>query len=81
MPFLDDTKRLVLMGDWSAILDPKIAKVGRGARRLGRCDSSLVGLMTRHNLVNRFSLDHPGREMWTWIARPLPKYVPTWTEC
>ena len=23
-PFLDDTKRLVLMGDWNAILDPKI---------------------------------------------------------
>ena len=35
-PFLDDTKRLVLMGDWNAILDPKIDKVGRGARRVGR---------------------------------------------
>ena len=32
-PFLDDTKRLVLMGDWNAILDPKIDKVGRGARQ------------------------------------------------
>ena len=30
-PFLDDTKRLVLMGDWNAILDPKIDKVGWGA--------------------------------------------------
>ena len=30
-PFLDDTKRLVLMGDWNAILDPKIDKVGRGS--------------------------------------------------
>ena len=48
-PFLDDTKRLVLMGDWNAILDPKIDKVGRGASRLGRCESSLVGLMTRHD--------------------------------
>ena len=37
MPFLDDSKRLVLMGDWNAILDYKIDKVGRGARRLGRC--------------------------------------------
>ena len=27
-PFLDDSKRLVLMGDWNAILDPKIDKVG-----------------------------------------------------
>ena len=67
--FLDDTKRLVLMGDWNAILDPKIDKVGRGASRLGRCESSLVGLMTRHDLVDRFRLDHPGREMWTWLDR------------
>ena len=35
--FLDDMKRLVLMGDWNAILDPKIDKVWRGARRLRRC--------------------------------------------
>ena len=65
-PFLDDTKRLVLMGDWNAILDPKIDKVGRGASRAGRYDSSLVGFVTRHGLVDRFPLDHPGREMWTW---------------
>ena len=56
-PFLDDTKRLVLMGDWNAIPDPKIDNVGRGASRLGKCESSLVGLMTRHDLVDRFRLD------------------------
>ena len=66
-PFLDDTKRLVLMGDWNAILDPKIDKAGWGASRLGRCESSLVGFVTRHGLVDRFRLDHPGREMWTWL--------------
>ena len=44
-PFLDDTKRLVLMGDWNVILDPKIDKVGRGVSRLGRCENSLVDLM------------------------------------
>ena len=66
-PFLDDRKRLVLMGDWNAILDSKIDKVGRGASKLGRCESSLFGLMTRHDLVDRFRLDHPGREMWTWL--------------
>ena len=65
--FLDDTKRLVLMGDWNAILDPKIDKVGRGASRLGRCESSLVSFMTRHGLVDRFRLDHPGWKMWTWL--------------
>ena len=68
-PFLDDTKRLVLMGDWNAILDPKIDKVGRGANRLGRCESRLVGFVTRHGLVDRFRLDHPGWEMWTCLDR------------
>ena len=66
-PFLDETKRLVLMGDWNAILDPKIHKVGRGASRWGRCESSLAGFMTRHDLVDKFRLDHTGREMWTWL--------------
>ena len=55
------------MGDLNAILDPKIDKVGRGDRMLGRCESSLVGLMTRHDLIDRFRMDHPGREMWTWL--------------
>ena len=50
-PFLDDSKPQGLMSDWNAILDPKIDRVGRGARRLGRCESSLVGLMTRHDLT------------------------------
>ena len=63
-PFLDDKKRLDLMGDWNAILDPKIDKVGRGASRRGRCESSLAGFTTRHDLVDRFRLDHPGWEMW-----------------
>ena len=44
--FLDDTKRLVLMGDWIGILDHRIDKVRRGARRWGRRESSLVDLMT-----------------------------------
>ena len=66
-PFLDDTKQLVLIGDWNAILDPKIDKVRRGASRWRRCDSSLAGLMTSHDLVDGFPLDHPGREMWMWL--------------
>ena len=61
---MDDSKRLVLMDDWNASLDSKIDKFGRGASRLGRCESSLVDLMAHHDLVDRFRLDHPGREMW-----------------
>ena len=66
-PFLDYSKRLILMGDWNAILDPKIDKFGRGARRLGRCENSIVDFMARHDLVDKFRLDHPGKEMWTWL--------------
>ena len=67
------------MGHWNAILDPKIYKVGWGARRLGKCESSLIGLMTRHDLVDRFRLDHPGREMWTWLeSLPSAKVGSYW---
>ena len=73
--FLDDSKRLVLMGDWNAILDLKIDRVGRGARRLGRCESSLIDSMARNGFVDRFRLDHPGREMWTWLDSALSAKV------
>ena len=56
-PFLNDPKWIVLMGDWNTILDPKIDRIIRGARRSGRCKSSLIDFMARHNLVNRFHLD------------------------
>ena len=63
--FLDNLKQIILVGDWNTILDPKIDKVGRRARGSGRCESSLIDFMARHDLVDRFRLDHPGREMWT----------------
>ena len=63
------------MVDWKAILDPKIDKVGRGACRLGRCESSLIDFMARHDLVDRFLLDHTGREMWTWLDSSLSAKV------
>ena len=34
--FLYDTKRIVFMGDWNAILDPKIDRAGKGVRGSGR---------------------------------------------
>ena len=60
-------KRLVLVGDWKAILDPKIDKVRRGVIWMGRCENSLIDLMVRYDLVDSFRLDHPGRKMWTWL--------------
>ena len=70
-PFLDDPKRTVLVGDWNAILDPKIGKGGRGVSGSERCESSLINLMAEFSLIDRFRLDHPGREMWMWL-KDLP---------
>ena len=71
-PFLDDQKRIVLVGDWNVILDHKIDRIGRGARRSGRGENSLIDLMTCHDLVDRFRLDHQGQEMWTWLDSSPP---------
>ena len=46
--------------------DPKIDKGGQGASGSDRCESSLIDLLAKHDLVDRFCLDHPGREMWIW---------------
>ena len=56
MPFLDDSKRLVLMDDWNAILDPKdvdsstSAKVGSYLDRVlvRRADSDFFNSLTFH---------------------------------
>ena len=67
-PFLDDPKQLVLVGDWNAILDPNIDKGRRGANGSGRCESCLIDMLAEFDWVDRFRLDHPGREMWTWLS-------------
>ena len=43
----------------------KIDRAGRGVRGLARCDSGLLDFLTEFDLVDRYRLDHPGREMWT----------------
>ena len=65
--FLDNPKRTVLVSDWNAILEPKIDKGIRGASGSERCESSLIDLMAEFDLIDRFYLDHPGWEMWTWL--------------
>ena len=64
--FLGYQGHLVLMGDWNAILDPSIDRAGRGDRRV---DLSLMNFVERNDLVDRFRLDHPGVEMWTWAHK------------
>ena len=64
--FQDASKRTV--GDWNAILDPKIDRADRGVSGSARCDSSLFHFLTEFDLIDRYHLDHPRREMWTWIG-------------
>ena len=64
-PFLDDSNRLALVADWNVIFEPKIDKARQDASGSDRCESSLIDLVSEHNLVDRFRLDHPGLEMWT----------------
>ena len=66
-PFLDDPKRLVLIGGWNVIFDPKIDKIGWGASSLGKCESRLIDFMARHDLS--------AREMWTWLDSSSPVRV------
>ena len=62
--FLDASKWIVLVGDWNAILDPNLDRASRGASSAARCDNALSDFLTEFELVDRFRLDHPGREMW-----------------
>ena len=66
--FLDASRRTVLVGDWNAILDPNIDRAGWGASSWARCDSGLSDFLTEFDRVDRYHLDHPEREMWTWIG-------------
>ena len=78
-PYLTFSERLVLVGDWNAILDPKLDKGGRGASGKERCERSLIDMMARNDLIDRYRLDHPGEEMWTWtpssLSGPVKSYL------
>ena len=56
------------MGDWNAIFDLKINNGGWGASGLGKYESNLIDLLGEFDLIDRFRLDHPGQEMWTWLG-------------
>ena len=72
--FLDASKRVVLVGDWNAILDPNIDRAGRGASSLARCDSALLDFLTEFELVDRFRLDvDVDRKFVLWPGPVLPR--------
>ena len=67
--FLDDPKRIVLVGDWNTILDPKVDRVGWGARRSGRCESSLIDLVY-YDLVD-WEVDVDVARKFALCAKPI----------
>ena len=77
---LDELKRLVLVGDWSVILDPKMEKAERGAIASDRCENSLINLLAEHDLADKFRLDHPEREMQTWRNNSLSGQIRTYLD-
>ena len=56
----------MLVGDWNAILDPMVDKGEKGARGKAWSEGSLIDMMAENDLIDRYRLDHPGQEMWTW---------------
>ena len=74
--FLDASQWTVLVGDWNAIYRDRAV---RGAIELVRCDSGLSDFLTEFDLIDRYCLDHPGREVWMWIGS-LPS-AQVWSEC
>ena len=77
---LDASRRTVLVGDWNAILDPDIDRAGRGNSSLARCDSGLSDFLTEFDLVDRYRLDHPEREMWTRIGSSPSGHVQSYLD-
>ena len=73
--FLDDLKRIILAGDRNTI-----DKAGRGASGSDRFESSLIDLMAQHDLVDRFRVDHLGKEMWAWLNRSLSVRIRTYLD-
>ena len=51
------------MGGWNAILDPKIDRAGQSASGSAKRDSSLFDFLTEFDLIDRYRLDHLGREV------------------
>ena len=66
----DKRRRVILMGDWNAVLDPNLDR-GGGKDSGRKSDSSLIDFVKENDLVDRWRVTHPGGRMWTW-SHPGP---------
>ena len=68
-PYVVPSKRVILVGDWNAVLDPNL---DRGASSTGT--NSLDAryfrdFVQRFDLVDKFRERHPNKIVWTWTGR------------
>ena len=68
-PFMTSSRRLILAGDWNAVLDPMIDR--GGARRVtNNLDARhFRKFVERFDLADKFRELHPNQVEWTWTAR------------
>ena len=68
-PYVVPSKRVILVGDWNAVLDPNL---DRGAISTGTntLDARYFrDFVQRLDLVDKFRERHPNKIIWTWTGR------------
>ena len=70
-PFITtSSKRVILVGNWDAVLDPKIDRRWGGRQDTYKLDAkSFRKFVERLNFVDKFRKKHPSKVEWTWTAR------------
>ena len=68
-PYVVPSKRVILVGDWNAVLDPNL---DRGATSAGTnsLDARYFSeFVQKFDLVDKFRERHPNKIVWTWTGR------------
>ena len=68
-PYVVPSKRVILVGDWNAVLDPNL---DRGATSAGTnpLDARYFReFVQKFDLVDKFRERHPNKIVWTWTGR------------
>ena len=65
-PYVIPSKRVILVGDWNAVLDPNLYS-SAGTNTLGA--RYFRDFVERLDLVDKFRERHPNKIAWTWTGR------------
>jgi len=68
-PYVTSSRRVVLTGDWNAVLDPRVDR-GEGSRATNNLDAKhFRDFVERFDLVDKHREEHPDKVEWTWTGR------------